>query len=666
MLVVDREVYRGLVRHRKQVCPVFAEARIDEAAIDRLPESGVPEPVLESAQHMPETRGVKTVLHAPANRVPLCSMPEEPGSDAESSASEALGAEGGDLSSGAHPAEAPSAALPADVLNEHETVVGVDEQSCPKPLRLFQAWSASMDRLNSEAAKVAAAHVQQVSTAESKAEVATREVAAKEVIRTSIAVDMTDIARQMVRTNSGRADLERLVVSQSQEQQEPRNALAVPTGKPLSMFDPSALPAAYTEFLFGDCVPFLKRATSVTCQQLFDALPSREELEYALPQDETPYRASGRSRFDSPEFYAVFASFLRSLKLLQSCKAAFDRPGFEKDVKIIASCTSSDFVEAALHPSQPRTNEDLIRTAGSEKVRTALRHLGFSTATVPLTDGNKMRLHHLGCAMNRAFGPLSMFHTHNYADNYSPEILTLLGSDGPHLAADRGSSSLTQNVEMPTLQQMHKHTAASPRSTAKLFLLLEELSYRHLYRVDRAFFGRFRLNPVGGWKQREDDFASNGLRGIADFVQALLKVIEAQARGFAHGHGKTHSVPDGLTTLETCLRGAVAEIANLELRSGAHPAEAEVESLVSAKMQSHNERLLSSCSTRQYESSVLPARQLGQEVRPAPFSEKQQRQSRYDGGGGYHKHLCSDHRKQGPCICVSLLVTLQNYSACKS
>ena len=84
-------------------------------------------------------------------------------------------------------------------------------------------------------------------------------------------------------------------------------------------------------------------------------------------------------------------------------------------------------------------------------------------------------------------------------------------------------------------------------------------------------------------------------------MQALLKCIEAQARGIAHGHGKTHSVPDGLTALETCLREVLVEIANLEL-----PEEADVESLVAAKMQSHNERLLASCSTRQYESSVLP------------------------------------------------------------
>ena len=171
--------------------------------------------------------------------------------------------------------------------------------------------------------------------------------------------------------------------------------------------------------------------------------------------------------------------------------------------RLIAAATSKDFVDAVMHESQPRTNQDLIRTAGNETVRTALRHLGFSTATVPLTDGNKMRLHHLGCAMNQVFGPLSVFHTHNYADNYSPEILELQGSE-------RGVAGYQQNIAMPTLREMHKSTAASPRATAKLFLLLEELSYRHLYRVDRAWLGNFRISPVGG-QNREDDFASNGI-----------------------------------------------------------------------------------------------------------------------------------------------------------
>ena len=208
---------------------------------------------------------------------------------------------------------------------------------------------------------------------------------------------------------------------------------------------------------------------------------------------------------------------------------------------------AQDFTEVALHPSMPRSNEDLIQTSGNQRVRTALRHLGFSTATVPLTDGNNMRLHHFGCAMNRIFGSLTVFHTHNYADNYSPEILKLQSSEPPVTA-------YVQNKDMPTLQQMHRNTAASPRSTAKLFLLMEELSYRHLYRVDRAWLGNFKLTSPAGRTAREDDVASNGLRGLADFVTALFKCIEAQARGFAHGHGKVHSIPDGTLGLLRCLQ----------------------------------------------------------------------------------------------------------------
>ena len=202
----------------------------------------------------------------------------------------------------------------------------------------------------------------------------------------------------------------------------------------MSIFDPSALPAAFTEFLFGDCVPSLKRQTPVATQQIFDALPNREELQYSLEEDVHVYQASSQSRWDTPEFYAVFLSVLRALKIQQTVAASFQRPGFEKDFQIIASTTAQDFTEAALHPSMPRSNEDLIQTSGNQRVRTALRHLGFSTATVPLTDGNKMRLHHFGCGMNRIYGSLTVFHTHNYADNYSPEIMKLQSSE-PLVAA---------------------------------------------------------------------------------------------------------------------------------------------------------------------------------------------------------------------------------------
>ena len=84
----------------------------------------------------------------------------------------------------------------------------------------------------------------------------------------------------------------------------------------------------------ASCVPFLKRDTRVTCQQIIDDLSPRKQLQYTLPDDEEPCHASARSRFDSPQFDAV---------------------------------TSEEFVQAALHESRPQSNADLIHTAGSGK-----------------------------------------------------------------------------------------------------------------------------------------------------------------------------------------------------------------------------------------------------------------------------------------------------------
>ena len=173
--------------------------------------------------------------------------------------------------------------LPQETLNENETIIGISEESCPKPLKLFEVWSASMQKLNAEAAKFAQAEMKQRSGDEHSAATALQPTVCAEMVRTSVAVDMIDIARNLSRSSKHRAELQSLVTAQSEnEEKTPWEALAVPTGKPLSIFDPSALPAAFTEFLFGDCVPFLKRQTPVTAQQIFDALPNREELQYSL------------------------------------------------------------------------------------------------------------------------------------------------------------------------------------------------------------------------------------------------------------------------------------------------------------------------------------------------------------------------------------------------
>ena len=86
--------------------------------------------------------------------------------------------------------------------------------------------------------------------------------------------------------------------------------------------------------------------------------------------------------------------------------------------------------------------------------------------------------------------------------------------------------------------------------------------------------------------------------------------LEAQGRGFTHGHGKGHSVI-----------GATIKWLRNAATSG-----------LTTAVHALREALLGTAATVQYDAAREPARQLGVELRPEPLTARQQRQSRMDGG----------------------------------
>ena len=72
-----------------------------------------------------------------------------------------------------------------------------------------------MARLNTEAAKWAQARLEQRS-GQNVATAVAKEVATKEFVRTTIAVDMGDVARQMSRSSKTCAELEHIAAAQSE------------------------------------------------------------------------------------------------------------------------------------------------------------------------------------------------------------------------------------------------------------------------------------------------------------------------------------------------------------------------------------------------------------------------------------------------------------------
>ena len=93
----------------------------------------------------------------------------------------------------------------------------------------------------------------------------------------------------------------------------------------------------------------------------------------------------------------------------------------------------------------------------------------------------------------------------------------------------------------------------------------------------------------------------------------MLEPLEAQGRGFAHGHKKITGVP--------CSRAAT-------LRQWFAKEDAELK----AFMVKLRRDVLCAAETLQYDSATELARQLHVDVLPEPFSRKQQCQSRLDGG----------------------------------
>ena len=107
-----------------------------------------------------------------------------------------------------------------------------------------------------------------------------------------------------------------------------------------------------------------------------------------------------------------------------------------------------------------------------ENLRTALKQVLFAQVKVPFTDGYRRKLRHEGHNLNAVHGPLKLFVTANFADVYSPVMLSMvLGGSAGNLVADPVEASwadlATQCPDMCTLQEMHRRVAACPRTHAK-------------------------------------------------------------------------------------------------------------------------------------------------------------------------------------------------------
>ena len=314
MLVVNRQDYIALVQTRQRVCPVYAEIPLDEERMQQWPENDVPKELLACAQHLPETEKVCIATVGPASR-PIhldCNAHGAAKPDAEENADdedwEQLAEE---KLEAAKPTDAEQERQAFDT-NTAEDVIAVDHSAEPGLQETFAAFQTKLTAVQEAASRVIAMQQRQAEEAESSAGrpadassvmAAGATAARKEQCRTLV-LETQELAKQL----TGPA-LKRMTDAFAQQEQ----ACVSTSGAPLSMFAPETWVQCFLEFFYGDAVPNMKErgmkgndTVHVIMEDYFKWLQDREELEYAVRSDATPYKASATSRFDTPECTAIF------------------------------------------------------------------------------------------------------------------------------------------------------------------------------------------------------------------------------------------------------------------------------------------------------------------------------------------------------------------------
>ena len=621
VLKVSRNDYKILVEERVRVNCFFARTKIDEQAVETLPENGVPQQLMECGVQMAEVEKYTATRCGPGTvRDPLDPKIKED-DDASDETSDA-----GSSDSQTENANRESPKTCESQLNQCETPLGLDPTAAPDFVQQVASFKAQLGLVHDAVKQMRSA----APPAEASEQTALAEAAAEEQCFRAV-VDLREVAQKLNKHQF--AEKAKLLDNAENK------AMFVPGNKLLSMFDSATWTQCLAEFWYGDALPNmsqLQQNPQLTFEELFEALPDREELEYQLDSDSTPYCALSKSRFDTPEHVIIFGDTLRRLLLFRGTRMALKRKGFQKDVKLIANSTSEQCV-AALQSSagQPGDvkNASMEVLSNNEKIslelRTALRQVLISTRDVPMTDGYKRNLRHESHNLNVTEGALVVFATFNFADTYSPLLFQLVrggpGGSVEHIGHDIEFRLTDDAPEMPSLQQMHQLIAQSPRAQAKFFLLMDDIADIYFMGMDQSFIGRHHVQQSFHHKHREDSLASTAMPSLGGYGVAELEPFESQERGFQHGHRKKYAIPKNNE------REIIEKFKNHN--------QTELHDM----FQDLKGALLRCAETLQYEASTLPAEQMGQTVWAEKFTLKQQKQSRLDGGieldGTRRQHL---------------------------
>jgi hypothetical protein len=295
-LIVHRDDYLALIRLRKKVCQVYSDVQLNEEQVRRFPEQGVPQELLECAQHLPEAENVNVAHVGPASRKGdmACEahgaakpIGKDDADDADWEEVDTTTAEAVQLT------ETEQETMKFET-NTAEDVIAVDHSNDPGIHETFAAFQTKLQAVNAAATRVMAAEQQLFSQTEVGASKPDADVekpddltavnaacaiaAEKEECRTLI-LETQELAKKLTAAERKKRDTAFL---------EQDQACISTSSQPLSMLHPDTWSKCFVDFFYGDAVPNMElrglagnKTVHVEINDLFTWLQDREELEYA-------------------------------------------------------------------------------------------------------------------------------------------------------------------------------------------------------------------------------------------------------------------------------------------------------------------------------------------------------------------------------------------------
>ena len=227
---------------------------------------------------------------------------------------------------------------------EAENLIGLDEAADNDPLKHYVVMQNQIRRLQEDQSRIERQEAKARSAQGDQRVAAEMQVLAAREVSHGHALELREVCRRLSDRHEKAVEAELQLLEGTRDLES--RTLVVQSGDLLSMFVPESWCLCFTEFFYGDCLPFdQSRPVRVAPQTLMECLLQREELEYHLEDDVEPYVAAAVSRWDNPEVTAMFADTLRRQKLLYATKMNFlTQDSFKLDLQAIANAKPEDFV----------------------------------------------------------------------------------------------------------------------------------------------------------------------------------------------------------------------------------------------------------------------------------------------------------------------------------